>query len=76
MPVVINGHANGIAHLNPNKAHASESSSTLLSKFVESHKELESYKYVDDHVACYKSHDFVEMGNLSRLTVARSLLQR
>lgn len=58
MPVVINGsvrHANGVG-VTHSKAYVStvEPSSTLLSKFVESHKELESYKYVRGNAA-YRS---------------------
>lgn len=57
MPVVINGcvrpakgDAAGIVLFPSNlktPAAVVPSSSTLLSKFVETHKELESYKYVD-----------------------------
>jgi phenylalanine ammonia-lyase len=55
MPVIINGstrYVNGIARLGPYKVDAStvEPSSTLLSKFLESHKELETYRYFVDSV--------------------------
>lgn len=54
MPVVVNGSTRlangvGIAHPKPYKSHTTSTAkptSTLLSKFIESHKELESYKYV------------------------------
>jgi len=56
MPVVLNSsirHANGVGidHSKPSKAFAStvEPSSTLLSKFLESQRELDTYKYLNDH---------------------------
>lgn len=56
MSLLLNGSVNGIPHSKPYNY------STLLSRFIESYNELQSYKYVDNPVACLSLSTLIRSG--------------